>query len=300
MALITTAQERLSQETGVKQVILGPAKIGKTSLVKTLPPGKTLVIDMEAGMLALDDFPVDSINVRQKALERGIHPWDFLRDFACLVAGPNPAVLVDDKPYSAEHYKYVIEQYGVREDVIGKYDTLFFDSITDTSRVCFSWCKTQPEAFSEKKVDPKTGLPMYDGRGAYGLLGQQMVGADGIFNQLKHVPDKNLIFVGLLNEVKDDYGRTYFEAQLEGQKTKLELDGIFDQIISMVELKTTEGQSYRAFICQKLNEWGYPAGDRSGRLDTIEEPHLGKLLDKIKSGKRDAQLTHTLPEQATA
>ena len=294
MALITTAQERLAQETGVKMVILGPAKIGKTSLVKTLD--KTLVIDMEAGMLALDDCPVDSINVRQKALEQGIHPWDFLRDFACLVAGPNPAVLSDDKPYSVVHYNYVVGQYGAREEVLGKYDTLFFDSISDASRLCFSWCKSQPEAFSDKKVDPITGKAASDIRSAYGLLGQQMVGADGIFNQLKHTPDKNLVFVGLLDEREDDYGRTTFAAQVEGNKTKLELDGIFDQIISMVDLKTSEGQSYRAFICQKLNEWGYPAGDRSGRLDTIEEPHLGKLLEKIKAGSRDAQLTYAMPD----
>ena len=277
-------------------VILGPAKIGKTSLVKTLDPSKTLVIDMEAGMLALDDCQVDSINVRQKALEQGIHPWDFMRDFACLVAGPNPAVLDADKPYSTTHYDYVIKQYGAREDVLGKYDTLFYDSISDKSRLCFSWCKSQPEAFSDKKMDPITGKAAPDIRSAYGLLGQQMVGADGIFNQLKHTPDKNLVFVGLLDEKEDDYGRTTFAAQVEGNKTKLELDGIFDQIISMVELKTGDGQSYRAFICQKLNEWGYPAGDRSGRLDMMEEPHLGKLLEKIKAGSRDAQLTYAMPD----
>jgi len=32
-----------------------------------------------------------------------------------------------------------------------------------------------------------------------------------------------------------------------------------------------------------LNEWGYPAKDRSGRLATLEEPHLGKLIDKMSS-----------------
>ena len=244
MALITTAEERLSQETGFPAVIPGPAKIGKTSLVKTLDPGKTLVVDMEAGMLALDDCPVDNIDVRAKALEFGVHPWEFLRDFACLVAGPNPAVLDDDKPYSKAHYNYVVGLLGAREAVLGQYDTLFFDSITETSRLCFSWTKTQPEAFSDKKVDAQ-GKPVYDGRGAYGLLGQEMVGANGIFNQLKHTPDKNLIFVGLLDKITDDYGRSEWKAQVEGGKTKLELAGIFDQIISMVDLTTASGE--RAF-----------------------------------------------------
>ena len=43
--------------------------------------------------------------------------------------------------------------------------------------------------------------------------------------------------------------------------------------------------AYRAFVCHTLNEWSYPAKDRSGRLDLIEEPHLGKLLQKMSGNK---------------
>ena len=297
MALITTAAERLATQTSVKLVILGPAKIGKTSLAKTLDADKTLVIDMEAGMLALDDWAGDSISVREKAIEYGLHPWDFLRDFACLIAGPNPAVTDASKPYSKEHHDYVIKTYGSRADMIGKYDTLFFDSITDTSRLCFSWCKSQPEAFSDKKKDPKTGLAAYNGLGAYGLLGQQMVGADGFFNQLKHTPDKNLIFVGLLDKITDEYGHSEWKTQVEGSKTKLELAGIFDQIISFVDMDF-DNVKHRVFVCQQQNPEGYPAGDRSGRLNMIEEPHMGKLLEKIKAGSRTTQYDHSLPAPA--
>jgi hypothetical protein len=31
-----------------------------------------------------------------------------------------------------------------------------------------------------------------------------------------------------------------------------------------------------------LNPWGYPAKDRSGRLELIEPPDLGRLLAKIR------------------
>ncbi len=67
----------------------------------------------------------------------------------------------------------------------------------------------------------------------------------------------------------------------------------------MVDLTTAEGQHYRAFVCQQLNEWGYPAGDRSGRLDMIEEPHLGKLLAKIKGAKRTSEFTYQVPQAET-
>jgi hypothetical protein len=34
----------------------------------------------------------------------------------------------------------------------------------------------------------------------------------------------------------------------------------------------------RAFICTSPNEWAYSAKDRSGLLDQLEEPDLGKLI----------------------
>jgi len=36
-------------------------------------------------------------------------------------------------------------------------------------------------------------------------------------------------------------------------------------------------------ICTTPNPWQYPAKDRSGRLEQIEEPHLGKLLAKLSA-----------------
>ena len=35
------------------------------------------------------------------------------------------------------------------------------------------------------------------------------------------------------------------------------------------------------FVCTSPNAWAYPAKDRSGRLDQIEPPDLGKLLTKL-------------------
>jgi hypothetical protein len=34
-------------------------------------------------------------------------------------------------------------------------------------------------------------------------------------------------------------------------------------------------------VCTAPNPWNYPAKDRSGRLDQIEEPNLGKLIAKL-------------------
>ncbi|PZP61458.1 MAG: hypothetical protein DI596_05035, partial [Azospira oryzae] len=68
----------------------------------------------------------------------------------------------------------------------------------------------------------------------------------------------------------------------------LELPGIVDEVVTLAELKADDGTAYRAFVCHTLNPWGYPAKDRSGRLDQIEEPHLGRLMAKIAGPARPA------------
>jgi hypothetical protein len=52
----------------------------------------------------------------------------------------------------------------------------------------------------------------------------------------------------------------------------------------MTEIAETKGEQtflHRVLVCQTLNQWNYPAKDRSGRLDLIEEAHLGRLIAKI-------------------
>jgi hypothetical protein len=156
--------------------------------------------------------------------------------------------------------------------VIGKYETVFIDSITVAGRLCFGWCKGQPEALSEK-----TGKP--DVRGAYGLHGREMI---GWLTHLQHTRGKNVWFVGILDEKVDDFNRKVFVPQIDGSKTGLELPGIVDQVITMASLPDEMNRPQRAFVCQTLNPWGYPAKDRSGRLDLVEEPHLGRLIEKIR------------------
>jgi len=58
---IISADERLAEHRGIKGCIFGKSGIGKTSLLKTLDPATTLFFDLEAGDLAIGDWPVDTI-----------------------------------------------------------------------------------------------------------------------------------------------------------------------------------------------------------------------------------------------
>jgi hypothetical protein len=264
---IISADQRLAEPRGVKSCIFGKSGHGKTSLLWTLRASTTLFFDLEAGDLAVEGWTGDTIRPRT---------WNECRDFAVFIGGPNPA-LRDDQSYSEAHYSAVCAQYG-EPSILDRYETIFIDSITVAGRLCFQWCRGQPDAFSEK-----TGKP--DIRGAYGLHGREMI---GWLTHLQHTRVKNIVFVGVLDEKLDDFNRKIYVPQIEGSKTGLELPGIVDEVITLAELKDDDGKLYRAFVCQTLNPWGYPAKDRSGRLDLIEDAHLGRLFEKISGPARPA------------
>lgn len=257
---IISADQRLAERRGIKGVLVGKSGIGKTSQLWTLEPDSTLFFDLEAGDLAVEQWTGDTIRPRT---------WQECRDFAVFIGGANPA-LRSDQSYSKAHLAEVAERFGDPKD-LEKYQTIFVDSITVAGRLCMQWSKGQPQAFSEKSGKP-------DMRGAYGLMGQEMI---GWLTHLQHTRDKNVWFVGIMDEKLDDVGRRVFSLQIDGTKTSLELPGIVDEVITLAEIRDGNGLGRRAFVCHTINEWGYPAKDRSGRLDIIEEPHLGRLMQKI-------------------
>lgn len=278
MALpILSADDRLREQRGIKGCIFGEAGIGKTSLLWTLPESKTLFVDLEAGDLAIEGWKGHTLCPQT---------WEECRDYAVFIGGPNPS-LREEQYYSQTHFDRVCKHLGSPHS-LDCYDTVFIDSITVAARLCFQWCKGQPQAFSDRNGKP-------DNRGAYGLHGQEMI---AWLTHLQHTRNKNIWFVGILEDKLDDSKRRSFQPQIEGNKTTLELPGIVDQLITMAGA-IEDGTFYRFFVCHTLNIDGYPAKDRSGRLDCIEEPHLGRLMEKIQKPllSRDKTLTYALPYQ---
>ena len=218
MLNIITAEQRLAEKKGHKLVVCGQSGVGKTSLARTLDPSKTLFMDLEAGDAAIEGVAIDVIRPRT---------WTECRDFAVFLGGPNPS-LGEDATYSQAHYDYVCQTYGDPSQVLAKYDTIFVDSITVAGRLCFTHCQNQPECKSDR-----TGK--LDTRAAYGMQGREMM---SWLSHLQHIRDKNVIFVGILDEKTDDYGRQTYELQIEGSKTGRELQELWMKLSQWQSCKT--------------------------------------------------------------
>jgi hypothetical protein len=273
---IIKADDRLKVVPKVNIVMFGPSGVGKTTQARTLDPNDTLFIDLEAGTLAIQDWAGDVVDVRKQASALGIHPWEYCRALTLFICGPAPSD--PNGPYGIETYKRLCahEAFG---DVaaIAKYKNLYVDSITVASRLAFEWVNFKQE--EAVKTDRNAKI---DKRGAYGTLKQELI---RWLTHLQH-SDRSTILVGILDKEKDDFGRDVYTPQIEGAATARELPGIFDQVLTLQTFKAEDGTMHRAFVCRQDNQWGYPAKDRSGRLETIEAPDLGLLMKKIREGKR--------------
>ncbi len=270
---IISAEERLKEHHSIKGCIFGKSGIGKTSLLWTLNPAETLFIDLEAGDLAVKEWPGDTLRPKT---------WSECRDLAVFIGGPNLS-LKKEEAYSQDHYRAVCESFGDRKS-LEKYKTIFIDSITVAGRLCFRWCKNQPQCFSERT---KT-LNMLE---VYGLHGQEMMGWLTLF---QHIRRKNIWFVGILDEKMDEFNGKVYVPQIEGAKTGLELPGIVDEVLVMSEIPVSDGKTDRGFVCQTLNDWGYPAKDRSGKLAVVEKAHLGQLMAKISARKEQKKIKNPI------
>jgi hypothetical protein len=258
---IITADTRMAERRGAKILMLGPSGVGKTWQLRTFNPemlASTLFLDAEAGDLAILDLRVPR-TIR-------LDDWPTARDVACRIGGPHKS-FPPTACYSQAHY----EAIGGPLEGLDHIHTLFIDSITAVMRLAFRWCEQQPEAYSER-----TGKK--DVRAVYGLLAREMI---LWLNQLQHAREKNVIFVGILERVVDNFNVATWQLQGEGARTAREIPGIVDVILTLNFLNFNDGKlPARGFVCTSPNAWGFPAKDRSGRLSEIEQPHLG-LLTKL-------------------
>ena len=128
----------------------------------------------------------------------------------------------------------------------------------------------------------------------YGLHARSMLGWLG---QLQHMRERTVVLVAVLEKHVDELNIATWQPQIEGTKTGRELPAIVDEIVTMQWIDFGDRKPVRAFVCTNPNPFGYPAKDRSGRLEQIEPPNLGALIEKLTGPGQRKPFTVTSPSE---
>jgi hypothetical protein len=243
---IISADQRINSAT-VKGLILGPAGVGKTTLVKTTHHPTTLFVSCERGELSIDRD--DEFGPRFSGDTMRPSNWGELEMLLSLFERPD------------------------RPEALRKYRTVFVDSLSVAADWCFDWCQTQPDAFSERLTNPD-GSPKADTRGAYGLLARTM--PEWLW-RWKRIDDINVWAVGGMFQNKE----YKWEALVPGKATAASIPFIMDFTLVLNRFSLPDGRILTGLHTDPKGEYGsIPVKTRGGGFDAIEPPHLGQFMAK--------------------
>ena len=148
-----------------------------------------------------------------------------------------------------------------------KFDTICLDSITEIGEVVLT------DAKKENK----------DIRKAYGDLIERVTTLVKGFRDLR---GKHVYFSAQEAKSRDENNVVSIGPSMPGSKVGERLPFWFDEVFHLAIGTTADGVAYR--YLRTSPDIMHEAKDRSGALDEIEEPDLGKIFDKICNPRHGA------------
>lgn len=142
-----------------------------------------------------------------------------------------------------------------------QFETICLDSISDIAETCLS--------FHQEKNK--------DGRKAYGEMIKQM---NDEIRKWRDLKGKHVYMSAKEGRIKDDVSGLILNGpMMPGDKLAQNVPYFPDEVFQIgIENQGMAGQ-YTYLRCQP--DFQNDAKDRSGKLNAIEEPHLGKIIQKI-------------------
>ena len=178
-----------------------------------------------------------------------------------------PVIMIEDHIDFEDAYNFIT----TNEKAKG-FETIVLDSISDIAEAVLAYFKKNP-------IDGNTHP-----QAAYGSMADVLL---PLIKQFRDLPGKHVYFIAKSKRVKDDYtGITSWLPSMPGQQLGPALPYLFDFVLPMRIGETDKGVEYRYLQTKADIQW--EAKDRSGKLNTIEEPNLTKLFNKalgITTGK---------------
>lgn len=153
---------------------------------------------------------------------------------------------------------------------------LFANPANKMHEHCTSLCLDSITEVAEKMLQTmKAGTK--DPRQAYGEM------ADRTLEYFRKFRDLNLYhcYMSAQQEQRADGadGIARYTVSMPGKQVGPKVPYMFDEVFHLGISKTQDGRKFRYLRTDQ--DLQYVAKDRSGRLDELEEPHLGKIIAKI-------------------
>jgi len=169
------------------------------------------------------------------------------------------------------------------------------NNIADATEVC-DWLdmSKEPEKYTTVCVDSLSEIAEVllsdemkktkDARQAYGIMHNEM----SMFIRRLRAAHKDVYFTAKQKKVVAEVGGAInYMPAAPGQMLLQALPYFFDEVLVGRYGKLSTGEIYR--YIQTNEDRQYTAKDRSGTLQKIVEPDLGKVIETIKAGKRLTQ-----------
>ena len=204
--------------------------------------------------------------VGKTTLVRTLHEWESTGPCVLLSAESGvlplgdiaiPQITITDYKQMEEAYNWIAFSEHARQ-----FKSVALDSISEIAEKCLIG----------EKISKK------DGRAAYGEMGDQM---RELIRKFRDLPGRHVYFSAKQSFNKDEVtGVTRYGPSMPGQALTKDMPYFFDELFSMeIGVIPETGVEYR-YLLTRLG-LQHEAKDRSGALADMEEPHLGKIIDKI-------------------
>lgn len=204
---------------------------------------------------------------------------------------PNPIIISAENGLLSLSKENIEKVWGVgTQGITYNLNVLRIENFQDF-KDAYNWCCSNPQYFESIAIDSITEIAekilevevpkAKDPRKAYMEMQTSIIEYTKKFRDFP-IPEKHVYMSAKLGTTKDEMsGVTKYGPGMPGNKLGPQLPYLFDEIFRLGIKRDLQTGIKTRFLQTDADEQ-YDCGDRSGKLEPLEYPHLGYIINKIR------------------